>query len=107
MVCIRNESSKALNLNQILGLELGGVWEYDATVNPDATVADNVVEMSPPSIYSGAVVFNAVKAWESAPKSYSRNYRGHKDAKTFKFVYIPPTGANVSTKKELVIVAID
>lgn len=107
MVCGRYESSSALNLNHILGLELGGVWEYGATVNPDATVADNVVKMSPPSRYAGALVFNAAKAWKSAPASYSHTYRGHQDAKIFNFIYVPSTNASVSTKKKLVIVVVN
>ena len=105
MVCARHESSRTLNLNHILGLELGGVWKYDATVNPDATVADNVARMSPPSKYADALVFDAVNAWLSAPTTYSRTFRGHTNAKIFKFVYSPPTG--VFIEKELVIVVVN
>jgi hypothetical protein len=104
LICKKQKLSESLNLNQILAMELGGTWIYDATVNPDTTTADNVVEMSPPSKYAGALIFNAAKAWDTAPAAYAKPYRGHNDAKIFKFVYLPPAKSVFTAKKKLVIV---
>jgi hypothetical protein len=104
MLCRNHESSKAVNLNAILGLELGGDWKYDATVNHDATVANNVTVAPSTSMYNGARVFDAVSAYKTAPALYSATYNGHNDAKIFKFMYISRTESSTITKKELVIV---
>jgi hypothetical protein len=106
-VCHSHESSSAVYLNRILGLELGGTWKYDSSINPDSTVADNMIAMSAPSKYAGMMIFNAAKAWKTAPKSYGISYRGHSNAKMFKFVYHMNTGPNGFTEKELVIVVTD
>jgi hypothetical protein len=103
-VCGTHESSRALNLNSILGLEFGGQWLYDNTVNPDNTVSNNVTVITAPSQYVGAQMFNAVKAWETAPISYSIKYRNYNRAKIFKFIYTPGAGSSITTKKELVII---
>ncbi|MDR1581700.1 MAG: hypothetical protein LBS55_00305 [Prevotellaceae bacterium] len=104
MICGTHESSKSINLNQILGLELGGVWKYDNTINPDATVSGNVTEILSPSRHEGALIFNASKAWNVAPESYSINYKNYHNAKIFRFKYYPPTGSKITKEKELVIV---
>jgi hypothetical protein len=103
-VCGTHESSQTLNLNYILGLELGGQWLYDNTLNHDNTVSNNVTVVAPPSQYAGANIFNAAKAWETAPTLYSIKYRNYNNAKIFKFVYTPAAGSNITTKKELVII---
>jgi hypothetical protein len=103
-ICKTHEMSKALNLNYILGLELGGAWVYDDTVNPDSTVFNNTTQMLPPSKYAGATIFNATKAWETASGSYSITYRNQNSAKAFKFVYYPSAESNITQKEELVIV---
>jgi hypothetical protein len=104
MICRDNESSKALNLNHILGIDYGGEWKYDATVNPDATVVNNVTVMPSASKYRDARIFDAFKAYEIAPVSYSKTYKGYNDVKIFKFVYDIPTENNVTIRKELSIV---
>jgi hypothetical protein len=103
-ICRDNESNKTLNLNHILGVEFGGDWKYDATVNPDATVVPNVTMKSSTSQYAGARIFDAVNAYNTAPASYSYVYNGHTNAKIFKFEYHPSNGSNIVAKKKLVIV---
>jgi hypothetical protein len=103
-ICGTHESSKSLNLNHILGLELGGILIYDDSVNPDSTVFDNVTKILSPSKYAGAFIFNATKAWNTAPQSYSILYKNYNEAKIFKFIYIPPKGSTITTEKKLAIV---
>jgi hypothetical protein len=86
-VCRSHESAGAVCLNQILGLELGGTWICDSSVNPDNTVADNVRQIPPPSKYAGMTIFNAANAWKTAPAIYKT---GYSSAKVFKFVYRLP-----------------
>jgi hypothetical protein len=104
MICGSVESNTALNLNQLLGLELGGTWKYNNTVNPDQTVSNNVTVKSAPSKFAGALIFNAVNAWNTAPATYSIKYKGHNDAKIFKFIYSPVAGSVYTTHRELVII---
>jgi hypothetical protein len=104
MICGSVESNSILNLNHLLGLELGGTWKYDNTVNPDPTVSNNVTVKSPPSKFAGALIFDAANAWSTAPTTYSLNYKGHNDAKIFKFIYYPITGSVYDTRRELVII---
>jgi hypothetical protein len=104
MICKNNKLSKSLNLNHILGLELDGEWKYDATINPDATVLNNVTVKPSTSKHRSALIFDAVNAYEIAPVSYSKIYREHNDAKIFKFAYNASLEANVSIRKILVIV---
>ncbi|MDR1595219.1 MAG: right-handed parallel beta-helix repeat-containing protein, partial [Prevotellaceae bacterium] len=106
-VCRTHESSQALNLKRILGLELDGAWLYGTSVNPDATVTNNVTVISPPSKYAAAIIFNATKAWETASSSYSISYQNYSNAKAFKFIYIPAKGSKISIEKELVIIVTD
>ncbi|MDR2027298.1 MAG: hypothetical protein LBQ01_07055, partial [Prevotellaceae bacterium] len=106
MICRDREEDKLLNINQIFALELGGEWKYDASVNHDATVADNIVAIPQSSKYFGALMFDAANAWKTAPASYSKSYKGHDDAKIFKFVYTAPAGSNFPVKKEFVIVVV-
>jgi hypothetical protein len=103
-VCRTHESSKSVHLNQILGLELGGAWKYDSSVNHDATVTHCVTEVSTPSKYAGMLLFDAAIAWNTAPPQYSINFQGHSDAKAFRFEYHSPTAFSFPVKKELVIV---
>jgi hypothetical protein len=104
VICRTHSASKRLNLNHILGVELGGRWLYDATVNPDATVANNVTVMPASSQYAGALIFNAAKAYDEAPSTYLYPYKGLADTKMFKFVYYPHADSGVTTTKELVLV---
>jgi hypothetical protein len=107
-VCRSHEAGESLNLNHILGLELGGSWKYDSTVNPDSTVSANVTYSPPSSKHAGALTFNAIGAWNMASSSrYSINYRGHTNAKIFKFRYSPAAGSSDKTTRELLIVVTD
>jgi hypothetical protein len=104
-ICGSQELSKHVNLNQILGTELGGTWKYDPPVNPDNTVQSNVTEFSSTSNHYGAQVFNAAQAYIDAPDyGYKFNYRGDTEAKKFKFEYTPDSQSCVSETKTLVIV---
>jgi hypothetical protein len=104
VICQSHESSKAIYPNQILGIEFGGTWRYDNTVNPDSTVVRNTLKISAPSKYAGMVIFNAAEAWNAAPAIYDINHKGLANAKIFKFAYVLPAEVNGITKKELVIV---
>jgi hypothetical protein len=104
-ICENHMASQSLHLNSILGMELGGVWKYDNTVNPDATtVVANVTKMPPSSRHAGSLIFNASKAWSVAPSSYSISYKNYNNAKMFKFKYTPPTGSTFTEDMELVII---
>jgi hypothetical protein len=103
-VCRNHESSKAIHLNQIIGLELGGVWKYDNSVNHDATVIQCVTEARQPSKYAGMLLFDAAKAWNIAPPQYIINYGGLSDTKAFRFEYHSTAAFNFPVKKTLVIV---
>jgi hypothetical protein len=104
MICGNDKLNKALNLNHLLGLELGGTWKYDNTVNPDMTVSDNVTVKTPPSKFAGSLIFDASNAQNTAPAIYSINYRGHNDAKIFKFIYYPIKEYVSTNHCELVVV---
>jgi hypothetical protein len=107
MICQNHESSKTIYLNQILGLDLGGTWKYDNTVNPDATVAKCVVKIPTPSKYAGMMIFDATKAWNSAPASYNVAYKNYSNAKIFKFVYLMPTPFHGIAEEKLTIVVVN
>jgi hypothetical protein len=95
-------TDSAVQLNQIFGLELGGVWDYGTTINPDQTVANNIRTFSPVSKYAGAQIFNAHNAYITAdPLSYpAYTYRGV-SGKKFEFLY---TGGCMEDKKIVLIV---
>jgi hypothetical protein len=82
-VCKEHESSQAINLNQLMGLELDGVWSYPA--DADNAIADNVTASGAGSLYSGALTFNAVAAYYAAGASYNLN--GDATVKIFRFRY--------------------
>jgi hypothetical protein len=102
VICQSVEQSKYVNLNQILGLELGGSWQYP--VNPDNTVSNNVKTFPTTSKYYGSLIFNAYQAWLNAIHAdYTINYKGDADAKKFKFEYTP-SGNCVTDIQTLVII---
>jgi hypothetical protein len=101
MVCTSNTTM--VNVTGMFGLELGGTWEYDDTVNSDNTVFDNTVEVVPPSQHAGAVIFNAKNAHAIAGNNYNVNYRDVAGKKfAFKYSYTPSAG--VTNTKQIVIV---
>jgi hypothetical protein len=96
-ICSSFTDSRFVNLNQIFGLELGGSWSYP--VNTNNTVTNNLRELSTPSQYAGAVVFNAQKAYEEADSSY--NMQGTTDKK---FIFVYTAACLVGTKRIVLVV---
>jgi hypothetical protein len=103
VICKELDASAAVQLNQILGLALGGIWKYASPINPDNTVSDNVTEYTTPSKYAGAYVFNAQKAYADANTSYDYTYKGIA-GKKFVFLYDNITCAGNGSKQIVVIV---
>jgi hypothetical protein len=104
-VCRSHGHSVAMYLNAILGLDLGGEWFYDSTVNPDNTVSDNVTVFPVPSMFHGALAFNARKAWETAGTAYDIAYGSYTAAKKFLFRYVPdPSGNCISQPRILKVI---
>jgi hypothetical protein len=99
-ICSALDLSRFVNLNQIFGLELGGVLEYGTSINPDNTVSNNVKVYALSSKYAGAHVFNAQKAYSEAGSSYDYIYQGA-TVKKFEFVY---TASCISGSKRVVII---
>jgi hypothetical protein len=96
-ICSALSVSRFVNLNQIFGLELGGVWTYPNDL--DGIAQNNVTPFVSPSRYAGAMVFNAQKAYAEANINYNIVYRGI-PAKKFDFVYT----AGSATKRVTLIV---
>jgi hypothetical protein len=100
VICSALATSRSVNLNQISGLELDGVWSYPKNANN--TVTNNIKEFAAPSKYAGAVVFNAQKAYASANSSYDVSYKGV-SGKAFDFVYTASSCFNVTKRIVLVV----
>ena len=84
VICQSLPSAAYMQLNQILGLEAGGVWAYTQPALTPYTTA-----VGAPSQFAGAYIFNAAAAW-SALKStppYSLTYNGDAQAAAFTFTY--------------------
>jgi len=96
--------SYGVNMNNIVGLELNGQWSYDAPVNPDNTVSSNITTVASSSLYYGALIFNANKAWHDAGAAYIINYKGMTNAKKFTFRYVAGNCAKNQVKIIVVIV---
>jgi uncharacterized repeat protein (TIGR01451 family) len=105
VMCPTLDSNIYVQLNQILGFELGGVWTYDNTLNPDNTVIDNTLLYPSSSRFAGALVFNAAKAWRDASSAYNISYNGDNQAKKFVFKYTPPAGSCLTKTRTIVIIA--
>jgi hypothetical protein len=100
-ICKDLDAALALNLNQILGLELDGVWSYPA--DPDNAIADNVAVAGAGSQYEGAVTFNARQDFADAGASYDLN--GNPLEKVFRFRYTAAAGScSPNEVKETVII---
>jgi uncharacterized repeat protein (TIGR01451 family) len=99
-ICAALDASRSINLNQIFGLELGGVLTYPD--DPDNVIADNIRTSSSPSKYAGATVFKAQKAYAEADSSYGITYRGEAATK-FEFLYTA-TSCVSETKRVVLIV---
>jgi hypothetical protein len=95
-----------VNINSIFGLELGIVsWKYDATVNHDATVDNNVVIAISPSQHAGGLFFDVKTAYQQTQgnAAYDATYR-NVTGKAFVFEYNSTSSCTPSTAK-IVIVA--
>jgi hypothetical protein len=79
-ICKDLELSKYVQLNQILGLENNGLWEY---IDDDGTIANNVKKSS--AKFGGSMIFNAQKAYADAGTKY--DIAGKPGYKEFKFQY--------------------
>jgi uncharacterized repeat protein (TIGR01451 family) len=113
VVCRKKELSAFINLNQLLGMEFGGVldvegWEYGSTVNPDNSVVSKVKLPTTPSIWAGARIFDAIAAWNDITNpAYSITYKGDTNAKKFNFRYSPQSGSCIIGDKNFVIIVTD
>jgi hypothetical protein len=98
-ICSALATSRFVNLNQIFGLELGGVLTYP---NPDNVVLNNIKEYTSTSKYEGAIVFNAQKAYNEAGSSYDH---GSATVKKFDFVYTTTSSSScVSETKRVTLI---
>jgi hypothetical protein len=105
VICPDQDISKAVQLNRILGLDLGGTLEYP--VNPDNTVSSNITVFPASSKYYGAYIFDAQKAWkEATDQEYNANYRGYSDAKKFIFRYVAPKGSCVENQSKTLVIIV-
>jgi hypothetical protein len=109
VICKDQELSKYVQLNQIVGLELGGTWSYPD--DPDNTTSTNVIPFPAGSKYLGAQIFNARKAWEEASDSssdpeYGITYKGDAEAKKFVFTYTAPSGSCVGTQSKTIVIIV-
>jgi hypothetical protein len=100
VICLSLASSHSVNLNQISGLELGGVWSYPN--DPDNVVFDNIRTFPASSKYAGAVVFDARRAYAAADSNYNGSYKGV-SGKAFDFVYTASSCVNVTKHIVLVV----
>jgi hypothetical protein len=100
-ICSALAVSRFVNLNQIFGLELGGVWSYPND-DPACIAQNNVTQSISPSKYAGAMVFNAQNAYAEAETNdnYSIIYKGT-PAKKFDFVY---TASCVTATKRVTLI---
>jgi hypothetical protein len=106
VICKDKKHSKYINLTQILGLEFGGEWKYDNSVNPDNMLFSYVKQLTASSDYYGALIFNAHQAWEEITSvGYSLNYKGDENAKKFVFRYSTKTNICVGDiNKDITII---
>jgi hypothetical protein len=100
-ICSALVTSRSINLNQIFGLELGGVLSH--LNDPDNVVTNNVKKFAISSKYAGAMVFNAQKAYAEAGNSYDVSYKGI-SCKAFDFVYTTSSPCVNVTKRVVLVV---
>ncbi|MDR1055471.1 MAG: hypothetical protein LBL90_06525 [Prevotellaceae bacterium] len=110
VVCREIESSRHLNINQIIGIEAEGNWLFDSSINPDNVVANNIMLVQAPAINEGAYIFNAANAWNEATDAgylVQGGYMGDMNAKMFRIRYTLNSANNclqVSVKELVIIV---
>jgi hypothetical protein len=101
VVCQRMPLSAYIQLNQILGLEATGVWNYSADLSPFVSVAPAG------SQFKGARVLNAAAAWANLRLNpqYSFTYGNDSNAALFKFEYVVSNDPCMgSARRELVLI---
>jgi hypothetical protein len=107
VICKDLSTSNSIHINRILGLELkGGTWSYPADTKN--TISSNIKSIPASSKYSGAIVFDAHKAWDEATDNnhidYAINYKGDTNAKKFVFRYTVADSCVGAISKNIVIV---
>ena len=101
VVCHAISSSNRLQLNQILGLETFGTWDYPVELTPF------VSEVSKPSKFAGAYIFDARGAWNALKTNplFRITYNGDTESSAFVFTYTSNAQSCIGVaKRELVLV---
>jgi hypothetical protein len=100
--------AETMQINQLLGVEASGQWEYHAIkldgIEEDIG-ADYVVESTAPSIHAGAIVMNGKAIYEDDNIS-SNSYHGLDDVKIVKFTYTINSGGNCLQGKAYSVVIV-
>jgi hypothetical protein len=110
VVCRTMHMASYVQLTQMLGYELNGVWSYDVALNPFVDASGGL------SQFPGSYVFDAIAAWEALKNNaaYKYTYKNDANSAIFKFKYDTGTYANPpkqscvgDMQKELVIIVTD
>jgi hypothetical protein len=102
IVCQYLSEASHLQLNQMMGLDANGTWNYNT-----ADLGTYVTKVLSPSQYAGAYVFNAAAAWAAlnGNASYNITYNGDSQATKFVFTYTTPSQSCFGNKtRELVLI---
>jgi hypothetical protein len=102
VVCQYLSEASHLQMNQIMGLEANGTWNYNT-----ADLGAYITHVLAPSQYAGAYVFDAAAAWSAlnGNASYNITYNGDTQATRFVFTYTTPSQSCFGSKtRELVII---
>jgi hypothetical protein len=90
LICVAHND--VVNINSIPGLELGGSWNRNVSLDPDNIVRDNMNIVAAPSQHAGALFFNVKTAYQQATLSGNPAYNGayrNVSGKKFVFEYTP------------------
>ena len=101
VVCVQQPMTAHIQLNQIMGVEAAGTWNYDMRLN------QHVIVLSSPSQFAGARIFDAISAWTMLNKThpFQFTYNSDPDAAAFKFrLDTTQQSCNAKLTKEIVIV---
>ena len=105
VICRSIPSAAYMQLNQMLGLEAEGAWNY-----PQPALTPYTTAVGAPSQFAGAYIFNAAAAWQAVqigtlPASYRITYNGDAQAAVFTFSYTTDAQTCFGNKtRELVLV---
>ena len=104
VVCHSAASASHLQLNQMLGIEAAGNWQYNSNLST------YLHAIASPSNFAGAYIFDAAAAWQAVqssalPASYKITYNGDAQAAAFTFGYATgPQTCFGNKTRELVLV---